>query len=187
MKKVLGEDYRKKDNESDDFSSPTGTCAQRNVVPLLLCICRSRSDRNSLRLLGTVMEALSNMRTVSALVLEDKRFQLYEEALHRDEPNYRMNAFSTGASAALALSLVQWTYALLFWFGGWLMIYEGYSFNSFLIASFGILFSFAGLGSAFSGLSDRAQVCWTGRARLTRSPTRARCSTRKSRIPSQFI
>jgi ATP-binding cassette, subfamily B (MDR/TAP), member 1 len=104
------------------------------------------------------MEALSNMRTVSALVLEDKRFQLYEDALQRDEPSYRMNAFSTGASAALALSLVQWVYALLFWFGGWLMIYEGYSFNSFLIASFGILFSFAGLGSAFSGLSDRAQV-----------------------------
>lgn len=104
------------------------------------------------------MEALSNMRTVSALVLEDKRFQLYEEALRRAEPSYRMNAFSTGATAALALSLVQLVNAFLFWFGGWLMIYKGYSFNSFLIASFGILFSFVGLGSAFSGLSDRAQV-----------------------------
>jgi ATP-binding cassette, subfamily B (MDR/TAP), member 1 len=104
------------------------------------------------------VETLCNMRTVSALVLEDKRFEVYEDALKRDEPSYRVNAFSIGASAALALSLVQAVNAFLFWFGGWLMIYEGYSFNSFLIASFGILFSFIGLGSAFSGLSDRAQV-----------------------------
>jgi ABC transporter transmembrane region len=98
------------------------------------------------------------MRTVSALVLEDKRFEVYEDALKRDEPSYRVNAFSIGASAALALSLVQAVNAFLFWFGGWLMIYEGYSFNSFLIASFGILFSFIGLGSAFSGLSPAGQV-----------------------------
>jgi ATP-binding cassette subfamily B (MDR/TAP) protein 1 len=98
------------------------------------------------------------MRTVSALVLEERRFQSYEEALKNAEPKYMRTAFLGGATAGLALFIQQWVNALQMWFGGWLMIYKGFTFNDFLVANFSILFSLFGLGAAFTGVSDRAEV-----------------------------
>lgn len=98
------------------------------------------------------------MRTVSALVLEERRFQNYEEALKHSEPHYQKDALVGGATAGVALFIQQWVNALQLWFGGWLMINKGFSFEDFLIAMFSILFSLFGLGSAFTGLSDRAEV-----------------------------
>jgi ATP-binding cassette, subfamily B (MDR/TAP), member 1 len=105
-----------------------------------------------------VVETLLNMRTVSALVLEERRFQNYVDALKNSEPNYQKDAFLSGATGGLALFIQQWVNALQMWFGGWLMINRGFTFNDFLIANFSILFSLFGLGSAFTGISDRAEV-----------------------------
>jgi ATP-binding cassette, subfamily B (MDR/TAP), member 1 len=107
---------------------------------------------------GVVVETLLNMRTVSALVLEERRFQNYVDALNNSEPNYQKDAFIGGSTAGFALFIQQWVNALQMWFGGWLMINQGYTFNDFLVANFAILFSLFGLGSAFTGISDRAEV-----------------------------
>lgn len=100
------------------------------------------------------------MRTVSALVLEDRRFKNYEEALMQAEPRYRYDAFMAGLTGGLSLFIQQWVNALQFWFGGWLLIHfqSEFTFNDFLIAQFSILFSLFGLGSAFTNISDRSEV-----------------------------
>jgi ATP-binding cassette, subfamily B (MDR/TAP), member 1 len=100
------------------------------------------------------------MRTVSALVLEEQRFENYEDALLNAEPNLYMSAFTDGIVGGLAMFIQQGVNALGFWFGGWLLIHypADYTFNDFLLAQFSILFSLFGLGSAFSNVSDRGEV-----------------------------
>jgi ATP-binding cassette subfamily B (MDR/TAP) protein 1 len=109
---------------------------------------------------GVIVETLLNIRTVSALTLERRRFQDYRAALHKSEPNYKFDAFMTGCTSGLSLFIQQWVNGLLIWFGSWLLFHfpEHYSFNNFLIANFSILFCLMGLGTAFQDMSDRSEV-----------------------------
>jgi ABC-type bacteriocin/lantibiotic exporter with double-glycine peptidase domain len=109
---------------------------------------------------GVIVETLLNMRTVSALTLESKRFQDYESALMRSEPSYGVDAFVSGLTAGLSIFIQQWINALQFYFGAWLLFTfpDKYSFSDFLISQFSILFSLFGLASAFSDMSDRKEV-----------------------------
>jgi ATP-binding cassette subfamily B (MDR/TAP) protein 1 len=157
MKQMLGtdEDVKKVDSP-DQLGSPAGRFAPP-LQGLISSLCRHLLKRFVL-LAGVVVETLLNMRTVAALVLEERRFQSYEDALRNAEPKYQRTAFIGGTTAGLALFIQQWVNALQMWFGGWLMINKGFTFNDFLIANFSILFSLFGLGSAFTGVSDRAEV-----------------------------
>lgn len=109
---------------------------------------------------GILIETLLNIRTVAALSLENQRYLDYENALLREETNYKSLAFVKGLTAGAGLFVQQWINALQMWFGGWLLstFPEKYDFKDFLIANFAILFSLFGLGSAFMDISDRKEV-----------------------------
>lgn len=109
---------------------------------------------------GVLVETLLNIRTVSALTLEKRRYRDYEAALFKSEPNHRREAFMSGVTAGLSVFLQQWINALQFFFGGWLIFTYPlqYDFSDFLISQFSILFSLFGLGSAFQDISDRKEV-----------------------------
>jgi len=109
---------------------------------------------------GILVETLLNMRTVSALTLERRRYKDYENSLLKCEPNYCREAFVGGLTSGLSTSVQQWINALLFWFGGWLLFKFPlkYSFSDYLIAQFSVLFGLFGLAAAFQDMTDRKEV-----------------------------
>jgi ATP-binding cassette, subfamily B (MDR/TAP), member 1 len=131
MKRMLGEDEGTGDNDGENTKSPGGIIA----------------------------ETLLNMRTVSALRLEQQRYNDYENALIRSDRNAAMASFTAGVRGGLSISLQQWINALTAWFGGWLLVNtDKYDFKDFLISNFAILFAIFGLSSAFQDISDRKEV-----------------------------
>jgi ATP-binding cassette, subfamily B (MDR/TAP), member 1 len=133
MKQMLGEDEGTDDKKDEDGKNSPG---------------------------GVVVETLLNMRTVSALTLEQQRYKDYEHALINSEPNVVMNLLITGMTGGLSMFIQQWINALQLWFGGWLLVKfpDDYEFRDFLISNFAVLFSLFGLGAAFQDISDRKEV-----------------------------
>lgn len=70
---------------------------------------------------GIVVETLLNMRTVSALTLEEARYADYERALKNSEPNRHFEAFMGGVTGGLSQFIQQWINGLQLWFGGYLL------------------------------------------------------------------
>lgn len=130
MKKVLGEDV--KTDGKDELNSPG----------------------------GIIIETLLNMRTVSALTLEKRRFENYKEALLKSDPNYIWQSFNSGFVSGLSMFIQQWVNALQFWWGGYLLVNYSSHFEleDFLISNFALLFGMFGLGSAFQDLADTKEV-----------------------------
>ena len=108
---------------------------------------------------GIIVETLLNIRTVSALTLEERRYKDYETALHAETSNHTTEALMGGFTAGLSMFIQQWINALQMWFGGWLLFrFDKYDFNDFLIANFAVLFALFGLGAAFQDISDKKAV-----------------------------
>jgi len=109
---------------------------------------------------GIVVETLLNMRTVAALTLESERFMDFERALTKSEPNYRFDSFFAGAQIGIAMFIQQWVFALLIWFGGYILynFSDDYSLSDFLVAQFSIYFGIKGLAVALQDVSDRKEV-----------------------------
>merc|ERR1712150_26440 len=109
---------------------------------------------------GIVVETLLNMRTVSALTLEEKRFSDYENAMGKSEPNYKWDSLMGGVTSGISQFIQQWINALQMWFGGWLLFNypNDFGFNDFLISNFAVLFALFGLGAAFQDISDSGAV-----------------------------
>lgn len=131
MKQFLGEDEGATDNVQDEKNSPG----------------------------GIIVETLLNIRTVSALTLQEQRFKDYEKAIHNSESNHSKEGAWAGFLAGLSMFIQQWINALQLWFGGYLLFnFAEYGFKDFLIANFSILFSLFGLGAAFQDVSDKKEV-----------------------------
>jgi ATP-binding cassette, subfamily B (MDR/TAP), member 1 len=133
MKQMLGEDEGTGEKEDDDNNKSPG---------------------------GVVVETLLNMRTVSALTLEQQRYKDYEKALVLSEPNVATTLLLTGMTGGISMFIQQWINALQLWFGGWLLANSDgkYEFKDFLISNFAVLFALFGLGAAFQDISDRKEV-----------------------------
>lgn len=93
MKKMLGEDLGDDEDGADGQNSPG----------------------------GVIVETLLNIRTVSALTLEKKRYEDYKRALEREEPNVVKDSFMSGLTSGLSMFIQQWVNALQLWFGGYLL------------------------------------------------------------------
>jgi len=106
---------------------------------------------------GIAVETLLNIRTVAALRLENFRYHKYIDAVEESYPKQKSNALYAGMTSGLSISIQQFTNALLFWWGGYLLNrYPGkFDFEDFLISMFAILFSLFGLGAAFQGVADK--------------------------------
>jgi len=109
---------------------------------------------------GIIVETLLNIRTVSALTLEERRYSDYEKALAAENSNQTTEALMGGFTSGLSMFIQQWINALQLWFGGWILfkLQPKYDLNDFLIANFAILFALFGLGAAFQDISDKKAV-----------------------------
>jgi len=109
---------------------------------------------------GVVVETLLNMRTVSALTIEEQRFEDYKRALEKSEGNLLSESAISGVLSGLAIGIQQWVNALQFWWGGWLIYNypDSFDFNDFLISMFALLFSLFALGAAAQGVTDKTKA-----------------------------
>lgn len=134
---------------------------------------------------GIIVETLLNIRTVSALTLEEQRCKDYEAALAKVDGNTLKDSAVSGSLSGLSIAIQQWVNALQvctlrcfhvvsaslrhsnhsflhlqFWWGGWLMFKypDVFDFNSFLISMFALLFSLFALGAAAQGATDKKKA-----------------------------
>merc|ERR1712166_259971 len=109
---------------------------------------------------GIAVETLLNMGTVSALTMEEERFNMFKEALDNSDEHYIRDGFRQGVLAGLSMFIQQWINALQMYWGGWLLFnYSNqFGFNDFLTSNFAILFSLFGLGAAFQDVADRKET-----------------------------
>lgn len=109
---------------------------------------------------GIIVETLLNIRTVSALTMEDQRFQDYQKALEKAEGDVVKDSVVSGSLSGLSIGIQQWVNALQFWWGGWLMFKypDMFDFNDFLISMFALLFSLFALGAAAQGATDKTKA-----------------------------
>lgn len=67
------------------------------------------------------------------------------------------SSLKSGMTAGVAVLIQNWANALLFWWGGYLLINypNKFTFEDFLISMFSLLFSLFGLGTAFMDVKDK--------------------------------
>jgi ATP-binding cassette subfamily B (MDR/TAP) protein 1 len=106
---------------------------------------------------GIAVETLLNIRTVAALSMENSRYENYVYAVHHFEPTNIWKSLVKGLTTGLGVSIQQWSNALLFWWGGYLLYHypDKFSFDRFLVSMFSLLFALFGLGAAFTGVADK--------------------------------
>lgn len=102
-----------------------------------------------------VIETLVNIHIVASLCLEKRRVDGYDEALVRKVGGnslYKNTLMGTGQG--LGSFFQMWGYALMFYFGSWLLINRGYELRDYLISLFGLMLSLTGMAAALAGLTD---------------------------------
>ena len=108
---------------------------------------------------GIIVETLVNMRTVSALNLEQQRYEAFEKAQqqsHRDKDRWR-EIFWAALSDGLGRAVQRWIMGLELWFGGYLLYRfpNEYDFNDFMISLMAMLFALVGFGAALAAATNR--------------------------------
>merc|ERR1711935_794673 len=98
--------------------------------------------------------------TVSALTMQDDRYETYEEALSNSDKDWIRTAARAGVLAGLSMGIQQWIYAVLFAVGGALLkrYPDSYAVGDFNNALFCVMFGLFGLAAAFQDVADRKQM-----------------------------
>mmetsp|Transcript_16711 Transcript_16711/g.38414 ORF Transcript_16711/g.38414 Transcript_16711/m.38414 type:complete len:263 (+) Transcript_16711:1850-2638(+) len=109
---------------------------------------------------AVVVETLTNIRTVASLTIEDTRAEEYDHALDNEDKNPLRTNLTKGAASGLGQFVQMWGMALMFWWGGWLLVNHPdlYDFRSFLISMFSLLFALSGMGVAAQGATNREKA-----------------------------
>ena len=83
---------------------------------------------------GIVIEALSNIRTVASLTLEEQQAREYSRALDREDPHPIRTNLIKGCASGLGQLLQMFGMSLMFFWGSYLMSHysETFSYRSFV-------------------------------------------------------
>jgi ATP-binding cassette subfamily B (MDR/TAP) protein 1 len=103
---------------------------------------------------AVVIETLVNIRIVASLSMEEERVQTYTKALNDKHNNSFFVNTIKGTGQGLGSFFQMWGYALMFYFGSWLMLNRGYEMREYLVSLFGLMLSLTGLAAAMAGLTD---------------------------------
>eukprot|EP00559_Dactyliosolen_fragilissimus_P008998 CAMPEP_0184863396 /NCGR_PEP_ID=MMETSP0580-20130426/10902_1 /TAXON_ID=1118495 /ORGANISM="Dactyliosolen fragilissimus" /LENGTH=1328 /DNA_ID=CAMNT_0027361703 /DNA_START=81 /DNA_END=4067 /DNA_ORIENTATION=- len=106
---------------------------------------------------GIVVETLLNIKTIASLAIEKLRLTEYSNALKEEETNPIRANIAKGAASGLGFFVQCWGMALMFWWGGYVLINypDSFSYRDFLISMFSLLFSLSGLSVAMMGATNR--------------------------------
>merc|ERR1711915_223412 len=102
-----------------------------------------------------VVETLVNIRIVDSLCMETNRIAKYMHALDLKARKYtlRRNTIA-GSGQGMGSFFQMWGYALMFYFGSWLLLNRDYEIRDYFVSLFGLMLSLTGLATALSGLTD---------------------------------
>lgn len=89
------------------------------------------------------------MRTVTSFSMEETFEKRYEVVLGAAIPTKELLIKALGFG--ISFSVQHWAFALLFWFGAWVMDKMSFGFEDFSIALFAFFFGLFGLSLAASG------------------------------------
>ena len=106
---------------------------------------------------SVAIEALSNIRTIASLTLEEKKALEYKKALSSAHPHPIRSSFVKGSGAGLGQLVQMWGYALMFFFGGWLLVnfeLTTFTFTDYVVSMFALMFALYGLTLAAEGAVD---------------------------------
>jgi ATP-binding cassette, subfamily B (MDR/TAP), member 1 len=109
---------------------------------------------------GLAVETLSNIKTVASLTLEAERADEYDIALKHEDPHPMRSNLIKGSLSGTGQCIQMWSFAIMFWFGGYLLLNypESFTYRSYLISMFSLFFSMYGLTLAFEGTVDREKA-----------------------------
>jgi len=107
-----------------------------------------------------VVESLVNIRTVASLTIEEDKRTEYIVALRKRNPKPLWTNFLAGLALGLADLFRMGCMALMFFWGGWLLVTfpTKFTFRDFLISMFSLLYSVSGIGVAAQGATDREEA-----------------------------
>ena len=113
---------------------------------------------------AVVGETISAARTVASLSLEGHLTEKYDALSLGDLEDLPKESLKVGLTMGLAMGVQHWNWALLMWWGAWIMDkvqnnddYD-YSFEDFNIALFCFFFGLFGLGAAGAGGAGALEV-----------------------------
>jgi ATP-binding cassette subfamily B (MDR/TAP) protein 1 len=92
---------------------------------------------------ATAQEAIAGIRTVMALGLQARAARAYEDALEAPYRADRRQALIVGVGYGLSLSVMFYTYALAYWYGGGLVASGEYTFRQMVTSKLHILDRYA--------------------------------------------
>jgi ATP-binding cassette subfamily B (MDR/TAP) protein 1 len=101
-------------------------------------------------------ESLTAMRTVTSFSMEETFKRRYEAVLGVAIPTKDLLIKALGFG--ISFSVQHWAFALLFWFGAWVMDKMSFGFEDFSIALFAFFFGLFGLSLAASGATDTKEA-----------------------------
>lgn len=106
---------------------------------------------------GIVVETLLNIKTIASLTIQKLRLTEYSDALKDEDKNPVRTNIAKGAASGLGFFVQCWGMALMFWWGGYVLINypTHFSYRDFLISMFSLLFSLSGLSVAMMGATNR--------------------------------
>ena len=109
---------------------------------------------------SVALESMTYIRTVAALTLEKDRYNRYLQALRRYNKASVKRSFLAGMSYGLGQLLQQFCAALIFWWGGWLLVNYPTFFSStdFYIALSGVLLALNGLSLSAHGVTNKKEA-----------------------------
>ena len=104
-----------------------------------------------------VVETLLNIRTIASLNIEPTRVAEFDEALAAEDPKPIRTNTVKGCAAGLGQFVQMWGIAMMFWWGGYLLLNypNTYEYRDFLISMFSLLFSLSGMAVAAQGATNR--------------------------------
>ena len=105
-----------------------------------------------------VIESLSNIQTVASLSLEARCSEQYANALYQENPRTLRKYFMKGLLSGVGPLCQEWSFALLFWFGIWLINEHPnlYTNRGFAISVFSLLFALSGMSAAQQSGTNRS-------------------------------
>ncbi|TMW55306.1 hypothetical protein Poli38472_013197 [Pythium oligandrum] len=109
-------------------------------------------------------QALSNIRTVVSLGLEERMMGTYKEMLLRPMAKGTRAAHVNGAALGFSSFIVFAVYSLVFWYGGKLVSKNDISFQQLMRTLMAIMMSSQGIGAAASWLADSDNAQRSGTA-----------------------
>jgi len=108
---------------------------------------------------GAILETLGSMKTIFSLTLEEQKLKEFQDFLEEKESDNIRQVLTMGMIEGYQGGIGRWVNAVQFGWGGWLLFRypSQFQYSDFLNANFSVIFSYFGLGVAFSALGDKKE------------------------------